>query len=253
MHDGIVLKDFIESNSVDVTDLSKKLGIHRTTIYSHYNRDEFKRELKNKYTSTFGVDIFSTKITTLPKRSIPKLQAKPLHLAADPSDFDNDGSRFEELGDGTLRMRVPIIPQRAFAGYLVGFQDKEYYEDLEYTSIEVFKQHRGHYLAFEVSGDSMTTLEPEHFRRSIFDGVKVVGRELPQHQWKYKLHTHNWGAWVIVHRTEGILIKQISKHDVENGIITIHSLNPDKDRFPDQDLHLDDIEQIFNIVKKIDD
>src|SRR5690606_16619907 len=91
----------------------------------------------------------------------PRFEANPLHLASDPHDFDNDGSRFEELPDGTLRMRVPIIPQKAFAGYLVGFQDPDFYEDLETISLDVYKQHRGHYLAFEVRGDSMTTLEPE--------------------------------------------------------------------------------------------
>lgn len=184
----------------------------------------------------------------------PRLEAEPVHLAADPNDYDNDGEKFEELADGTLRMRIPVIPYKAFAaGYLQGHQDPEYYEDLEYISIEVFKKHRGHYLAFEVRGDSMTTLEPEHFRQSIFDGVKVVGRELPRPQWRYKLHTHSWDAWVIVHREKGILIKQITRHDVDHGIITIHSLNPDKSLYPDEDLNLDDIEQIFNVVKKIDE
>lgn len=178
-----------------------------------------------------------------------RLEAKPLHLSSDPNDYDNDGSRFEELPDGTLRMRVPIIPHKAFAGYLRGFQDAEFYEDLNTISIDVFKKHSGTYLAFEVKGDSMTTLDPSNFKESIFDGSIVVGRELSKHQWKYKLHTHNYDAWVIVHKTEGILIKKIVNHNVEAGDITIHSLNPDKNEYPDQDLHLDDIEQIFNIVQ----
>jgi phage repressor protein C with HTH and peptisase S24 domain len=187
------------------------------------------------------------------KKSNPRLEAIPLHISADPSDHDNDGSRFEEQPDGTLRMRIPVVPHKAFAGYLRGFKDPDYYEDLEYISIDVFKQHRGHYLAFEVKGDSMTTLEPGLFRRSIFDGVKVVGRELQRHHWQYKLHTNNYDAWIIVHKTEGILIKQIINHDVEKGIITIHSLNPDKKQYADENLRLDDIEQIFNVVKKIDE
>jgi len=183
----------------------------------------------------------------------PRLEAEPLHLASDPNDFDNDGSRFEELADGTLRMRIPVIPYKAHAqGYLRGFADPEYYEDLSVISIDVFKQHKGHYLAFEVKGESMTTLEPEHFRQSIFDGVIVVGRELSKHQWKYKLHTHNYDAWVIVHNTKGILIKQIIDQNIDEGLITIHSLNPDKVAYPDEVLFLDDIEQIFNVVKKID-
>lgn len=193
--------------------------------------------------------------STFPEKNKPnpRLEAVPLHLGADPADYDNDGDRFEELPDGTIRMRVPIIPDKAFAGYLRGFKDPEYYEDFEYTSIEVFKKHKGHYLAFEVKGDSMTTLEPDNFRKSIFDGVKVIAHELSRQKWQYRLHTHTYDAWVIVHKTEGILIKEIIKHDVTAGIITIHSLNPDKKLYPDQELFLDDIEQIFNVVKKIDD
>lgn len=187
----------------------------------------------------------------LPK---PVSEAEPLHLSASSKFWDSDNPKFEELPDGTLRMRIPVIPYKAFAaGYLIGHSDPDYFEDLEYTTIEVLKKHQGYYLAFEIQGDSMTTLEPANFRQSIFDGVKVVGRELPRQQWRSKLHTHKWDFWIIVHKELGIMIKQIIKHDVENGIITIHSLNPDKSTYPDMDLKLDDIEQIFNMVKKIDE
>lgn len=183
------------------------------------------------------------------KQSRPRLEAKPLSLMFNADDFETLGTKFQELPDGTLNMIVSVVPARGYAGYLRGFPDPEYYEGLETISVSVLKQHSGHYLAFEVSGDSMTTLEPEYFRESIFDGSIVVGRELAKHHWKYKLHTHNFDAWVIVHKTEGILIKKIIKHDVKEGNITIHSLNPDKNEYPDQELHLDDIEQIFNIVQ----
>lgn len=215
--------------------------------------DKTKRILEKSY--NVNIDWLETGEGNirLDKKTNPRLEAEPIHLASDPNDFDNDGTRFEELADGTIRMRIPIIPHKAFAGYLRGFQDPEYFDDFSLTSIEVFKKHQGLYLAFEVKGDSMTTLEPELNRRSIFDGVKVVGRFLPRQQWAYKLHTHNYEAWIIVHKTEGILIKNIIKHDVEKGIITIHSLNPDKKQYPDEDMFLDDIEQIFNVVKKIDE
>lgn len=179
----------------------------------------------------------------------PRLEANPLHLASDPNDLENDGSRFEEMSDGTLRMRVPVINHRAYAGYLRGFQDPEFYEELETISIDVFKQHKGHYLAFEIKGESMTTLEPEFFKQSIFEGSIAIGRELSKHLWQYRLHTHTYDSWIIVHKTEGILTKQIIDHNTETGHITIHSLNPDKSLYPDEVLFLDDIEQIFNVVQ----
>lgn len=250
-YQGEKFKEFLDKRNVSVANAANLLQVTRQTVYQYFKTGNLSREVVNKILTVFSVstnDIFGTG-----EIGNPRLEAVPMHLASDPNDYENDGTRFEELPDGTFRMRVPIIPYKAFAGYLRGFQDPEYYEDLAYTSIEVAKQHRGYYLAFEVRGDSMTTLEPEFFRQSIFEGVKVVARELPKTQWRYKLHTHNWEAWVIVHKTEGILIKQITRHDVDNGIITIHSLNPDKIKYPDQNLNLDDIEQIFNVVKKIDE
>jgi phage repressor protein C with HTH and peptisase S24 domain len=247
-YQGEKFKSFLSKRGINVNTAAEMLDVSRQAVYLYFKTTSLKRETVNKILDAFKVsesEIWGT--------SNPRLEAIPLHISADPHDHENDGSRFEELPDGTLRMRIPVVPHRAFAGYMRGFRDPEYYEDLEYISIDVFKQHRAHYLAFEVRGDSMTTLEPEFFRRSIFDGVKVVGRELARHQWAYKLHTHNYDAWVIVHKTEGILIKQITNHDVEKGVITIHSLNPDKNQYPDQDLYLDDVEQIFNVVKKIDE
>ena len=250
-YQGEKFKDYLKENNISVSRLAESLSVSRQTVYQYFNSANLTREIVSKITDYLQVD--ESEIWGSESIRKPRLEAIPQRLASDPNDFDNDGTRFEELPDGTIRMRVPVIPHKAFAGYLRGFQDPEFYEELPYISVDVTKQHKGHYLAFEVKGDSMTTLEPEYFRRSIFDGWKVVCRELSKHHWKYKLHTSAYDAWVIVHKTEGILLKQIIAHDVEKGLITIHSLNPDKEQYPDQVFKLDDIEQIFNVVKKIDE
>ena len=180
----------------------------------------------------------------------PRIEAKPLHRASDPSDYDNDETKFEDLGDGIIRMRIPIVPYKSYAGYLRGYQDPEFYEGLQTLSVDVYKEYRGHYLAFEVSGDSMMTTDPDLFQFMALPGWKAVGRELPRYHWKYKLHTHQTDTWIIVHNTEGILTKNIAHHDVDNRKITIHSLNP---KYPDEVLDLDDIDQIFSVVKYIVD
>ena len=51
--------------------------------------------------------------------------------------------------------------------------------------------------------------------------------------------------FVIIHK-EGILIKRIIAHDVENHTITIHSLNP---MYKDEVLDLADVRQIFSVVE----
>lgn len=149
--------------------------------------------------------------------------------------------------DGSIGMKVMIVPGKVQAGYLRGYPDPEYYEGFDHIIIPVDQHHKSDYLGFEVVGNSMVCLDSEELaEQSIFPGRIAVGRSLSKSQWSSKLHTHNYDSWVIAHKTEGILIKQIAKHDVEKGIIIIHSLNPE---YQDEELHLDDIEQIFSVVQ----
>ncbi|PWS30325.1 S24 family peptidase [Pedobacter paludis] len=155
----------------------------------------------------------------------------------------DDENPYIELGNGQYLMLIPLVNEYAYAGYMSGFADLEYIEELPKHTIIVGKKHSGKYLSFEAFGDSMFDGSNE----SIEDGSIVTGRDLPRHHWQNKFHINAYKYWVIVHKN-GILIKQILKHDSENGIITCHSLNPDKEKFPDFTLHLDEVDQLFNIV-----
>lgn len=168
-------------------------------------------------------------------------------------NIPEDEERFIDLEDGRFSMRVPLVYHKAYAGYLAGFADQEFVSELPRISIDVVKYHKGNYQAFEVVGDSMTSYEPQLVRESIFDGSLVVGREIDKQHWRYKFHLHRYADFVIVHKRDGILVKRLTKHDVEQGIISCTSLNPDKDRYPDFDIHLDEVYQIFNIIKVIQD
>lgn len=64
-------------------------------------------------------------------------------------------------------------------------------------------------------------------------------------RWQSKLHIHKYD-FIIVHRTEGILLKKIIKHDTTDGVITLHSLNALYDDFA---INLNDVAQIFNVIK----
>jgi len=163
-------------------------------------------------------------------------------LVGEIQQNDTD-SPFIDLGTGQFIMIVPLVQDYAYAGYLAGYQDEEYIEELPKHSFVVNKQHRGKYMAFQVIGDSMSDGTDE----SITEGSTVTGREIQRHLWSSRFHIHRFKDYVIVHK-EGILIKRIIKHDVETGIITCLSLNPDKDSYPDFELNLDDCKQIFKIV-----
>ncbi|WP_231464784.1 hypothetical protein [Pedobacter sp. Leaf132] len=197
----------------------------------------------------FLIDGFGAMLKPNDEFKNPRHEAMPIRLHPNKEDEDETDKKFLYAADGTMGMKVKVVPAKAYAGYLRGFADAEYYDDFEYVVIAVEQEHRGTYLGFEVRGDSMVCLDSEELaEQSIFPGRIAIGRDLPRHQWVYKLHTHNYDNWIIVHKTEGILIKQIINHDVEDGIIKIHSLNPN---YEDEELYLDEVEQIFSVVQII--
>ncbi|WP_099368115.1 LexA family transcriptional regulator [Sphingobacterium sp. 1.A.4] len=158
---------------------------------------------------------------------------------------DEDGNNiFYEISPGRYLMKTKLITEKAKAGYLLGYDNQEFIEELPSHTITVTEFHRGQYLSFEVFGDSMDNGK----RGSLGHGDIVTARNIDRIYWRSKLHTHTWDFFVFVTRSEGILIKQIAKHDVEHGKVILGSLNEDKDRYPDIEISLDDVEQIFNVV-----
>lgn len=249
---GKELKKALRIADLSQAKAAEMLGVSRQTLNTWLSKAKISPDVlaKVKTVLKIDLDIETSQIANIgdnsPPKPNPRLEAEPLHIASDPNDFDNDGSKFEDLGDGILRMRISIVPVKAYASYTRGYKDPEFYEDLKTESIDVHKEYKGHYLAFEVRGDSMMTFNPELINDIVLPGWLAIGREVPKHHWKYKLHTHNTDAWIIVHETDGILIKSIIKHDTDAGLITVHSLNP---KYEDETFSLDNIAQIFSVVK----
>lgn len=137
----------------------------------------------------------------------------------------------------------PFVSQKAYAGYLSGYADAEYVETLPTVAFPVDHTPQGNYLVFEVKGDSMN----DGSHDSYLDGDLVLCREIRMDLWKdSKLHFNKWD-FVIIHE-DGIIIKRIIDHNVENHTITIHSLNPDKEAYPDKEINLCEVRQILNVI-----
>lgn len=143
--------------------------------------------------------------------------------------------------DEPIILRVPLVSQYAQAGYLCGYADAAYMATLPTIPYIVDHEAQGHYVAFEVKGDSMN----DGTEDAILEGDRLLCREIQPHLWvDSKLHIRKWD-FVIVH-TEGILVKRIIDHNVENHTITIHSLNS---MYPDKVINLADVKQIFNVIE----
>lgn len=105
------------------------------------------------------------------------------------------------------------------------------------------------YRCFEVLGDSMSGGDEEP---QIFEGEIVVCRRLSRHLWESPLHLKRRRIWVIVLKND-ILIKNIIKHDVDNHTITIHSFNPNKNKYPDEEISMNDVYELYYVMRKITD
>ena len=155
------------------------------------------------------------------------------------------GNEFVDLGSGWYQMQVQLVTQKSAAGYLTGWGDQEYLEELPIISIMVKQPHKGTYRGFEIGQNNVSM--DDGTKRSIAPGDVVIGRLISRSLWATsKLHLNSWSVYTIIHKTEGITTKEIIAHDVEAGTITCRSYNPD---FKDFTLNLVDIIQLWNAVK----
>lgn len=152
-------------------------------------------------------------------------------------------NHFLELSDGTLIVSIPLVEAPDLAGYPSEWNDAEYLNTLPRHSIVVDKNDIGVYRAFRVRGESMN----DGTSRSIMPGDIVTGRRIEKHLWTSKLHLRKFKFYLIV-QEDGIMVKVIVNHDVENGILHCRSLNPDGDLYPDFHLSLDTVIELYNIV-----
>lgn len=136
---------------------------------------------------------------------------------------------------------IPLVSQYAYAGYLSGYGDPEYIDKLPRIDFTPDRHMTGNYIAFEVRGDSMNDGTAD----SYLEGELLICREVEPIYWKDSQLFINKRDFVIIHK-EGILIKRIIAHDVDNHKITIHSLNP---MYQDEVLDLADVRQIFSVVE----
>lgn len=158
---------------------------------------------------------------------------------APPQRYHSNARQVDDLS----YMNVPVIHIKAQCGYLAGYGDTEYIDTLPTMPVIVDQTYHGKYRIFEAEGDSMD----DGSRNSICDGDKLLCREVRRDLWLPKLHINDW-YFVIVHRTKGISIKQITAQD-DSGNITCHSLN---ELFNDYTVNLDDVIEIYNVIKVVE-
>ncbi|MGC4232618.1 MAG: LexA family transcriptional regulator [Niabella sp.] len=106
--------------------------------------------------------------------------------------------------------QIPFVPIKAAAGYLAGYADHEFVDELNTFTLPMLNG--GNYRAFEISGDSMLPTPSG----SIIVGEKVEALD----------SVKNNTACVLVSRNDGIVYKRVQKNSKSRNKLLLVSDNP---------------------------
>lgn len=108
------------------------------------------------------------------------------------------------------RPDIPFVPVKAAAGYLAGYGDPEFIDELNTFTLPMLAG--GNYRAFEIIGDSMLPTP---------SGSVIVGEKVEKID-----ELKNDSACIVVSRHEGIVYKRVQKHGRSKDKLTLVSDNP---------------------------
>lgn len=116
--------------------------------------------------------------------------------------------RAQKLSAG--RADIPFVPVKAAAGYLAGYADPEFIDELNTFTLPMLAG--GDYRAFEIVGDSMMPTP---------SGSVIVGERV-QNLDEVKSNQ----TYIVVSKTDGIVYKRILKNNRQKNKLTFVSDNP---------------------------
>ena len=116
--------------------------------------------------------------------------------------------RAQKLAAG--RNDIPFVPVKAAAGYLAGYGDPEFIDELNTFTLPMLAG--GDYRAFEIVGDSMMPTP---------SGSVIVGERVASVD-----DVKSDNTYIVVSKTEGIVYKRVQKNNRQKNKLTLISDNP---------------------------
>jgi transcriptional regulator with XRE-family HTH domain len=184
--------------------MSVQVGIKRSLLGA-YEEGRADPRISNllKFAEIFNLPVdqlISYDLTKNPSSAETAAPQKPadnlrvLSITVDKSDKEN----------------IELVPQKAAAGYLNGYADPEYIEELPRFQLPMLPGNVT-YRAFEISGDSMLPLR---------SGTIVIGQYL-----EGIASLKNGKTYVLVTRDEGIVYKRVYKYSDNRELFCLASDN----------------------------
>jgi transcriptional regulator with XRE-family HTH domain len=210
------LKYLRKQQNLTQVQLAEKLEIKRSLIGAYEEgRAEPKLATLLKMGHVFQITVDQLINPDLPNllknaASLNKPNVKILSITVDSQDREN----------------IELVPYKASAGYLNGYADPEFMEELPKFRLPMI-QSPGTYRAFEIKGDSMLPIP---------SGTVIVGR-----------YIENWNEikdgtpCIVVSLQEGIVFKRIYQQQ-QQTTLRLHSDNPSYEPY---EVKLEDVVELW--------
>ncbi|MET7001303.1 XRE family transcriptional regulator [Chitinophaga defluvii] len=199
-------------------EFADKLGIKRSLLGAY---EEERAEPRTEVLELVS-DMFRVSIDDLLRRDVGSQKESFL-----------EKRRQQKLG--TNRQQIEFVPVKAAAGYLAGYNDDEFIEELNTFTLPMLGA--GNYRAFEIAGDSMLPVSSG----SVIVCHKVDGWE----------DIKNNETYVVVTTREGIVYKRVLKSNRSKVKVTLMSDNP---QFEPYAVGMDEILELWQtdaIINKV--
>lgn len=196
------LKFLRKSKGLTQGDFALKIGINRPKVGSY----EEGRAEPNLVTLQNISHFFKVKLDDLIEKDLS--QAKRLRK----KDFEgNDLRVLPIVVNNEQEESISIVPVKASAGYLNGYADPEFIEDLPHFNLPMSEFSQGTYRAFEIKGDSMLPIQPGSF---------VLAEYVENWNW---IKDHQ--CYVIISKNDGVVYKRVVNHLEQRQSLELHSDN----------------------------
>lgn len=187
--------------------MAEQIGIKRSLLGA-YEEGRADPRLNNLLSIAA---VFKVTVDVLISKDVSKLSEKELYASAGNENKGEKGLRVLSITvDKNDNENIELVPQKAAAGYLNGYSDPEFLEDLPKFQLPMLPR-QGTYRAFEISGDSMLP---------IVAGTIIIGRYVENVN-----EIKNGKTYVLVTGREGVVYKRVFNYITERGKLFLVSDN----------------------------
>lgn len=204
--------------------LANKTNLKRSLIGAY---EEGRAEPKIS-TLQYLAYFFNISLEQLINMDLNKLEKEGIQ-----SDFEGKNLRILSIAvDDQDKEMISLIPIKARAGYLIGYGDPEYIEEMPKFRLPVPELSLNKtYRAFQIKGDSMEPIKP---------GSYILCEYVENWQ-----NIKDGKTYILLTKDDGIVYKRVSNKIKDRGELILNSDNPEYESYS---VHIDNVMEVWEAL-----